>query len=91
MHKLNSAKCYWKSTPVLHLQAVELLSMTLQKQTGNTADHTVIVAQEGNSLCLTICRFCASKKLFLFCIFFHYNASAGHYRKKEVGYSPRNS
>lgn len=91
MHKLNSAKCYWKSTPVVHLQAVELLSVTLQKQTGNSAGHTVIVAQEGNSLSLTTCQFCTSKRLFLFCIFFHYSASAGHCRRKDLGYSPRNS
>jgi len=37
--------------------------MTLQNQTGNSAD-IVITAQEGNSYSLTICQFCALKKLF---------------------------
>lgn len=65
MHKLNSGKYYWKSTPAVHLQAVELLSMTLQKQTGNSAD-MVVTAQEGNSHFLTVRQFCASKKLSSF-------------------------
>lgn len=49
----------------------------------------VITAQEGNSHFLTICQFDASKKLFSFRIFFHYNA--GHCRRKDLGCSPRGS